>query len=97
MNAFNAINISAACILTSTDYARQLGIPESRWIYPLGGAGTRDSYDCERFENFYPLFSASADYVTGDSLGSSKFLFKSSTFKIFRRSFRGFWPSNRPD
>lgn len=46
MNAFNTVNLAAACILTSTEYARQLGIPESKWIYPLGGAGTRDSNNC---------------------------------------------------
>ena len=46
MNAFNNINLAGACILTSTDYARKLGIPESKWIYPLGGAGTSDSGNC---------------------------------------------------
>ncbi|EMC96860.1 hypothetical protein BAUCODRAFT_576718 [Baudoinia panamericana UAMH 10762] len=43
MNAFNTVNLAAACIVTSTDYARELGIPESKWIYALGGAGTRDN------------------------------------------------------
>lgn len=43
MNAFNNINLAGSCILTSTEYARELGIPESRWIYPLGGAGTSES------------------------------------------------------
>ena len=47
MNAFNTINLAGACILTSTDHARELGIPSDRWIYALGGAGTRDSNDCE--------------------------------------------------
>jgi hypothetical protein len=47
MNAFNNINIAAACILTSTDFARELGVPEDKWIYPLGGAGTSDSAECE--------------------------------------------------
>lgn len=46
MNAFNNVNLAASCILTSTEYARSLGIPESKWIYPLGGAGTQDSDDC---------------------------------------------------
>lgn len=48
MNAFNTVNLAAACILTSTEYARELGIPESKWIYALGGAGTRDSNDCKK-------------------------------------------------
>ena len=46
MNAFNTINLAGAVILTSTEHARELGIPESKWIYALGGAGTRDSNDC---------------------------------------------------
>lgn len=48
MNAFNMVNLAAACVLTSTEYARELGIPEDRWIYALGGAGTRDCDDCAR-------------------------------------------------
>lgn len=47
MNAFNTINLAGAALLTSTDYARELGVPEDRWIYPLGGAGTSDADDCE--------------------------------------------------
>ena len=47
MNAFNTINLAGAVILTSTDYAKELGIPESKWIYALGGAGTSDSSDCK--------------------------------------------------
>ncbi|KAJ0418195.1 hypothetical protein BJY00DRAFT_315244 [Aspergillus carlsbadensis] len=43
MNAFNTVNLAAACIITSTTFAKELGIPESKWIYPLGGAGTSDS------------------------------------------------------
>ncbi|KAK5734164.1 hypothetical protein LTR17_009147 [Elasticomyces elasticus] len=46
MNAFNTVNLAAACVLTSTEHARKIGIPEDRWIYALGGAGTRDSNDC---------------------------------------------------
>jgi hypothetical protein len=49
MNAFNNVNLAGACILTSTEYARELGIPEDRWIYPLGGAGTSDSKNCKFF------------------------------------------------
>ena len=47
MNAFNTVNLAGACILTSTKFAEELGVPKNKWIYPLGGAGTRDSYDCE--------------------------------------------------
>ena len=47
MNAFNNINLAGACLLTSTEYARDLGISESRWVYPLGGAGTGDAEYCK--------------------------------------------------
>ena len=47
MNAFNNVNLAASCVLTSTTYARELGISESKWIYPLGGAGTQDANNCK--------------------------------------------------
>ena len=47
MNAFNSVNLSAACILTSTEYAREIGIPEDKWVYVLGGAGTHEKDYCE--------------------------------------------------
>ena len=47
MNAFNIVNLAAACVVTSTEYARELGIPESKWIYPRSGAGYRDSDQCK--------------------------------------------------
>jgi hypothetical protein len=46
MNAFNNVNLAGSCILTSAEYAKELGVPESRWIYPLGGAGTQDAANC---------------------------------------------------
>lgn len=46
MNAFNTVNLAAACILTSTTFAEELGIPKEKWIYVLGGAGTQDQNDC---------------------------------------------------
>jgi hypothetical protein len=46
MNAFNNINIAGACVVTSSELADELKLPRDRWIYPLGGAGTRDSYSC---------------------------------------------------
>lgn len=46
MNAFNNVNLAAATILTSVELAKEFGILEHKWIYPLGGAGTRDSEHC---------------------------------------------------
>lgn len=63
MNAFNNINLAGAVILTNTDYAAELGIPRSQWVYPLGGAGTRDSAEFWLRPNFHssPSISRSLD------------------------------------
>jgi hypothetical protein len=63
MNAFNTVNLASACILTSTTVAKSLHIPESSWIYPLGGAGTSDAPSFWRRPNFYtsPSISRSLD------------------------------------
>ncbi|ATY59631.1 acetyl-acetyltransferase [Cordyceps militaris] len=55
MNAFNGVNLSAACILTSTEHAEKLGIPKDKWVYILGGAGTHEK------DNFWerPGFASS--------------------------------------
>ncbi|PGH23689.1 hypothetical protein AJ80_02295 [Polytolypa hystricis UAMH7299] len=63
MNAFNMVNLAAACVVTSTEFARELGIPEDRWIYPLGGAGTSDSDNFWDRPNYFssPAISKSLD------------------------------------
>jgi hypothetical protein len=63
MNAFNTVNLSSALIVTSTTTARALQIPQSQWIYPLGGAGTRDSDAFWMRPNFHtsPSISRSLD------------------------------------
>ncbi|KAK3670868.1 hypothetical protein LTR78_009312 [Recurvomyces mirabilis] len=63
MNAFNTVNLAAACIVTSTEYARELGIPEEKWIYALGGAGTQDSAEFWKRPSFWwsPAISRSLD------------------------------------
>lgn len=47
MNAFNTVNLAAAVILTSVENARKLGVPEEKWVYPLGGAGQKEKERCE--------------------------------------------------
>ncbi|KAF3932548.1 hypothetical protein ABW20_dc0103852 [Dactylellina cionopaga] len=63
MNAFNTVNLACAVILTSTDYAKQIGVPERNWIYPLGGAGTQDNDNFWLRPNYYssPAISKSLD------------------------------------
>lgn len=46
MNAFNDVNLAAACIVTSTECAQRMGIKPEKWIYPLGGGRGKDSEDC---------------------------------------------------
>ena len=53
MNAFNTVNLACAVLLTSTEYAEELGVAKDRWIYPLGGAGTQDSTDFWERPNFH--------------------------------------------
>lgn len=47
MNAFNTVNLAAACVLTSVQHAECLGIPRDKWIYVLGGAGTSEQDHCK--------------------------------------------------
>ncbi|KAI7266152.1 hypothetical protein KC345_g8263 [Hortaea werneckii] len=63
MNAFNNVNLAAACIVTSAGFARDLGVAEEKWVYPLGGAGTRDSYDFWQRPTFWwsPAISRSLE------------------------------------
>jgi len=65
MNAFNTVNLAGACLLTSTDYAKELGIAEDRWIYPLGGAGTQDATNFWERPDFYTSPSISRSLNAG--------------------------------
>lgn len=47
MNAFNTVNLAAAVLVTSVENARNLGIPEEKWVYPLAGAGRKEKERCE--------------------------------------------------
>ncbi|EPS44194.1 hypothetical protein H072_1830 [Dactylellina haptotyla CBS 200.50] len=73
MNALNTVNLACAVVLTSTEYAREMGVPETKWIYPLGGAGTQDSGDFWLRPNYYssPAISQSIDAALKAS-GTSK-------------------------
>ena len=37
------VDQAAAVVVTSTDQARRMGVPEDRWVYPWAGAGAVDS------------------------------------------------------
>uniref|UniRef100_A0A0B7K6R0 Thiolase N-terminal domain-containing protein n=1 Tax=Bionectria ochroleuca TaxID=29856 RepID=A0A0B7K6R0_BIOOC len=53
MNAFNAVNLAAACLITSVEQAEKLGIPEEKWVYILGGAGTHEREHFWERSNFH--------------------------------------------
>ncbi|CAN8101995.1 unnamed protein product [Discula destructiva] len=53
MNAFNTVDLAAAVILTSVEVARELGVPEEKWTYPLGGAGRKEAEKFWERPNFY--------------------------------------------
>lgn len=63
MNAFNTVNLASAILLTSVSHALTLSIPPSRWIYPLGGAGTSDADTFWTRPNYHtsPSISRSLD------------------------------------
>ena len=42
MNAVMTVDQSAALLMTSVATARRLGIPEDRWVYPLGAGGASE-------------------------------------------------------
>lgn len=70
MNAFNGVNLASACIVTSAEYATKLGVPQDKWVYITGGAGSNDSSNCE-IRSFYLFYS---DANTLNSLGTIKLL-----------------------
>lgn len=89
MNALNTINLAGACILTSTEYARELGIPSDRWIYPLGGAGTRDSSDCKHWIS--ALCNGMLILRLCDSLGAPRVLVESRHISDIGRRYCSVW------
>jgi hypothetical protein len=72
MNAFNTVNLAGAVILTSTTFAQQLRVPKSKWIYPLGGAGTSDSSEFWHRPNFYSSPSITRSLSTALSISKVK-------------------------
>lgn len=69
MNAFNTINLAGAIIITSTSFAKELGVPQDKWVFPLGGAGTKDCDDFWKRPNFNtsPSISRSLDAALASS------------------------------
>ena len=53
MNSNSAVDMSAALIMCSVEKAEALGIPKSRWVYPLAGTDAHDHYMVSNRDNLY--------------------------------------------
>ncbi|CAA9957449.1 hypothetical protein PTMSG1_01057 [Pyrenophora teres f. maculata] len=87
MNAFNTVNLASAILLTTPQTATSLSIPPSKWIYPLGGAGTKDSDEFWLRPNYHssPSLSRSLDAclaVSGTSVSELDIIDIYSCFPI---------------
>ena len=53
MNSIMRVNQSAALVVTSAKKARELGIPESKWIFMYGGASLNDVWNITDRDNLH--------------------------------------------
>lgn len=53
MNAMNQVNQSAAIIMCSAGFARELGVPEDRWVYLTGCADANELWDVTDRQNYF--------------------------------------------
>ncbi len=53
MNANMSVNMGAALIMTTSEYARSLGIDEAKWVYPVAGVAGYDHFSASVRDNFY--------------------------------------------
>lgn len=53
MNSNNAVDMGAALIICSVNKAKQLGIPENKWVYPHAGVEGCDHFSASVRDNFY--------------------------------------------
>ncbi|MFT7686080.1 MAG: acetyl-CoA C-acetyltransferase [Candidatus Azotimanducaceae bacterium] len=53
MNSNSAVDMASALILCSVKKAKELGIPESSWVYPLSGTDAQDTQFVSNRDNLY--------------------------------------------
>lgn len=53
MNSNMAVDMAAALIICSENKARQLGIPEDKWVYPQAGVEGHDHFSASVRDNFH--------------------------------------------
>ncbi|KAF4341928.1 hypothetical protein FBEOM_4094 [Fusarium beomiforme] len=69
MNAFNGVNLAAACIITTVEYATKLKVPQDKWVYITGGAGSNDSSHFWERSNYFS--SPAIEYSIDKALESA--------------------------
>ncbi|WZH46882.1 TLP1_add_C domain-containing protein [Fusarium acuminatum] len=69
MNAFNGVNLASACIVTSVEYATKLGVPQDKWVYITGGAGSNDKSNFWERSNYFS--SLAIEYSIDKALESA--------------------------
>ena len=53
MNSNSNVDQAAALILCSTDVARRLGVPESKWVHPWSATAAHDTYAVSNRDNLH--------------------------------------------
>jgi len=53
LNSNNAVDMGAGILMCSVSYAKKLGVPESKWVYPWSGANAHDTYAVSNRDNLY--------------------------------------------
>ena len=53
LNSNNAVDMASALLVCSTEKAKQMGIPESQWIYPWSGTDAHDTYFVSNRDNLH--------------------------------------------
>ena len=53
MNANMSVNMGAALIMTSVGFAKRLGVPEERWVYPVAGVKGYDHSSASVRDEFH--------------------------------------------
>ncbi|MEH6403583.1 MAG: acetyl-CoA acetyltransferase [Sneathiella sp.] len=53
MNAMNQVNQSAAILLTSVGYAKEMGVPQDKWIYLHGCADVNEKWHVSNRVNYH--------------------------------------------
>ncbi len=91
------VNQGAAILMTDTDTARSLGVPEQRWVYPLGGAGADEPADPRARVAYHrvPALDATVAASPGDDRGRGRRRGRGRALQLLPRHAQAVAPSAR--